>query len=1323
MHRMETLKRHLPFSGPDGLLELKKIAVRFEEKTYAAATSQSDYLKKISLKMLTVETKSQNPMANSSQSNAANNSQNSQDPASQSMQSQLQNQVQPLPTPMVSNQSQARQQLLSQNISNNIASSGGPNSATLTSALPPGGMSQGTMPNVACQNPNMQNIQNMSNVTSNAVGNSMGQGVPSNIFANSQRQIPGRQQQVVPQEQQQQSQNSQQYQYNQQLQHHLMKQKTQQGSNTQSLMQSQILQQQQQQQQNLLQSTQLQSSQHAIMQPSLRQSSASSTLQQNQQSSLQPSSQSMLQQQSQSVLRQHQQQSQQPSMMHQQQNSMPQHPLLPTQQPQPQQLSGQPNTANMQQNQLNGQQHSVIDAQQSHQQQQRLMPQQNNISNLQQQKTISQQNNMHQHQSTAQQNNLPNIHPQNNLSGFQQQQMVGIQHGNSGLQTSQQTLMLQQSKVAAQQQMQQKMTNLLPNQAQQSQPSQQQMMSQIQSQPSQMQQGFQQTANPSQRDMQQRIQPAGSLLQQTTTVDQQKQLLQSQRIIPEVPLTSLDSSSHTGNANGGDWQEEIYQKIKSMNEMYFPELNECYHRIAGKLQQHGSLPQGPQQPENHQLDKFRIFKVMLERLILFLRTKKNELQPNHKEKVVVAQKQILNFLNSNRPQKPVSSMQQGQVSQSQMHAMQQSQQPQPQISQIHTHENQMSSQMQPMNVQGPVATTQQNNLGNLQHNTSSSISNVPNSCQNMIDALQPGSNIDPGQGNGINSVQQVAMSSVQQNPVSGQQQMNINSISSQGGLTTLQSNVNPLQASTNILQSQHVKQEQQMFSAQQFNQFQQRKMQQQYMQRQQVMQQQQQQHQTAPHQSAQQMVHLNQMNDTNDVKMRQQIGGKSVVIQQPHSSGQRPTYHHQQMNAGAPFSISSPQVLQAASSQIGYHPSPQLDQQNLLISHTKASTPLQSANSPFIVPSPSTSMAPSPMPGDSEKLNSGVSLLSNAGNNLLHPITGPSVTAQSLAIGTPGISASPLLAEFTSPDSHGVASTIVSGNSIVVEQPLDRLIKVVKSMSPKALSASVSDISSVVSMVDRVSGSAPGNGSRATVGEDLVAMTKCRLQARSFFAPDGPCGTKRMRRYTSAVPSSVVSSTGSVNDSLRHFNGCESDGESTGASSIKRPRFEANHALEEELREINQRLIDTVVYISEDDIDPTVVAAAGEGGEGIIVKCSFSAVALSPNLKSQYSSAQMSPIQPLRLLIPSNYPNCSPILLDKFPVEVSKEYEDLWIKTKSRFSISLRALAQPMSLGEMARTWDICARSVISEYAQRSGGGSFSSKYGTWENNNCLSAA
>ncbi|PON41803.1 Coactivator CBP, KIX domain containing protein [Parasponia andersonii] len=57
---MNAVKKNLPFTGEEGLHELKKIAERFEEKVYVAATSQSDYLGKLSLKMFTMETMSQN---------------------------------------------------------------------------------------------------------------------------------------------------------------------------------------------------------------------------------------------------------------------------------------------------------------------------------------------------------------------------------------------------------------------------------------------------------------------------------------------------------------------------------------------------------------------------------------------------------------------------------------------------------------------------------------------------------------------------------------------------------------------------------------------------------------------------------------------------------------------------------------------------------------------------------------------------------------------------------------------------------------------------------------------------------------------------------------------------------------------------------------------------------------------------------------------------------------------------------------------------------------------------------------------------------------
>ncbi|KAM7256370.1 hypothetical protein ACFE04_012111 [Oxalis oulophora] len=70
---LETLKKHLPFSGQEGLNELRKIAVKFEEKIYAAATSQSDYLRKISHKMITFETRSETN-GNAMLTNSAGNS-------------------------------------------------------------------------------------------------------------------------------------------------------------------------------------------------------------------------------------------------------------------------------------------------------------------------------------------------------------------------------------------------------------------------------------------------------------------------------------------------------------------------------------------------------------------------------------------------------------------------------------------------------------------------------------------------------------------------------------------------------------------------------------------------------------------------------------------------------------------------------------------------------------------------------------------------------------------------------------------------------------------------------------------------------------------------------------------------------------------------------------------------------------------------------------------------------------------------------------------------------------------------------------------------
>ncbi|KAK4252941.1 hypothetical protein QN277_011066 [Acacia crassicarpa] len=267
---METLKRHIPFSGQEGLHELRNIAQRFEEKIYTAATSQPDYLRKISLKMLTMETKSHNNMNNNNPMPSNPGGPSNQPTDAGLLQPHVQNPGQSHPMPLP-NQPQSHQQILPQNIQNNMAPQ-----SNLSSAA---NIGQTPMQNLA-QNSNMQNMPGQ-----NLVGTTISQNSNmQNMFTGSQRQMPGRQQVVGQQK-------PQQYLYQQQQ---LLKQKFQ---HSHSLMQQQQLQQQLQQQQqqpqlqqNLLQPNQLQSNQQSVMQtssviqPSVMPTPSLSGLQQNQQS-------------------------------------------------------------------------------------------------------------------------------------------------------------------------------------------------------------------------------------------------------------------------------------------------------------------------------------------------------------------------------------------------------------------------------------------------------------------------------------------------------------------------------------------------------------------------------------------------------------------------------------------------------------------------------------------------------------------------------------------------------------------------------------------------------------------------------------------------------------------------------------------------------------------------------------------------------------------------------------------------------------------------------------------------------------------------------
>ncbi|KAJ3693119.1 hypothetical protein LUZ60_012214 [Juncus effusus] len=771
--------------------------------------------------------------------------------------------------------------------------------------------------------------------------------------------------------------------------------------------------------------------------------------------------------------------------------------------------------------------------------------------------------------------------------------------------------------------------------------------------------------------------------------EQQKQFMQQQqqRVIQDVASSpaSMDSTAQTGPNELA--VEEVYQKLKTMKETYFNDLREIYQRLSMKLNQIDPALMGePKVAE--QIEKMKNFKNALERFLNILQLNKStlQLQVNMKEKLNMYEKQIMNILASHKK------------------TPQQSQQAPAQQSQIPPAQQQLLPAQQPDLPAQQFVPSQQIENNQMQQGNNFNMQNdqiQPNNNFNTMNGMNPPQTVGTGSGTGT------IMSSHNNMMSQQQQQQNLNFKQQQEATVQqriIQQNQIKQRHMQQILQKQLLQQQQQ----------------QQHLPLQQQIQQQQKQQQNINTNNSQPSQIPGQLNTDSssltDIKPRLKPGTNNPYQQPlyPGTMNSRTSYFHPQLKPGT----SSPQIQSSLS------PSPQVDQVKLERAHLHT-------NSPQNVPSPL-------IPDETKPV-------SNLHTNNSSPLvqtgqTGqvPSQSVQSIAVGTPGISASPLLAEFTSPETHGNnISTQVNVKSTVAETPIERLAKALRAASNSSLHSSlrsaITDIGSVVSMVDRVAGSAPGNGSRAAIGDDLVAMTKCRMQAKHLPAPpdghsgQGPVG-KKMKRDTSAMPlnndnNNNEEANGSGMEGANGsgvVDGVEVESDAT-SSTVRAHKNEMNHGLMEEIKEINSRLIDTELTLTESSTASSAsTTASSASSEGTVIKCIYTAVAISPGLRSHFASSQLSPILPLRLLVPSSYPKCSPIILDKLPEEQSRDFDDLSTKARSRLSASLRSLSQPLDLKEIAKTWDDCARNVILEYAMRIGGGSFSSGFGTWQN--CVGA-
>ncbi|KAJ1412302.1 putative mediator of RNA polymerase II transcription subunit [Sesbania bispinosa] len=294
------------------------------------------------------------------------------------------------------------------------------------------------------------------------------------------------------------------------------------------------------------------------------------------------------------------------------------------------------------------------------------------------------------------------------------------------------------------------------------------------------------------------------------------------------------------------------------------------------------------------------------------------------------------------------------------------------------------------------------------------------------------------------------------------------------------------------------------------------------------------------------------------------------------------------------------------------------------------------------------------------------------------------------------------------------------------------LIKVLTSMSPEALTASIGEVRELVHLYDvsQLIGGPPKIEEQKNMLQLIYGPPKMEEQPGLILEgrvtpPKSEIGTishlillhacsqaRHIMTYNNFV---IIGRKMSRNITAMSFDAGEPNLNSF-TSKVKHPRVEENIALLEEIKEINNLLLDTQVVIGEKDNIGSTAGGYAKQSEGLVVKFMFNAITVNQDLISRYGTDKKSIINPLWLLVPSNYPFSSPVILDDKPWEASSEdLKDLTVKAKAKLKFSFRSLNQPWSLKDIALSWERCAREAITEYAHAFGGGTFTSKYGGWE--------
>ncbi|KAK2407556.1 mediator of RNA polymerase II transcription subunit 15a [Trifolium repens] len=340
------------------------------------------------------------------------------------------------------------------------------------------------------------------------------------------------------------------------------------------------------------------------------------------------------------------------------------------------------------------------------------------------------------------------------------------------------------------------------------------------------------------------------------------------------------------------------------------------------------------------------------------------------------------------------------------------------------------------------------------------------------------------------------------------------------------------------------------------------------------------------------------------------------------------------------------------------------------------------------------------MPIDSSPSSINQPSISKGSDNAVEQQTNIALEGFGESINSPEISATEAFGAGSKSNTQRISPLIKESNNqnqvsrkptLDSEEPspaMQRLIKVLTSISPEALRAAVGEIKEVVHSNDEV--------------VDELGLT-------TF-----PEGYKKPRSFV-ATAFDTSSICGSMLDGFNQFTETAESNLDSFTMKGKPPKTVENQNLLGEIKEINNRLFDCEVVIAEKENVESAVGLAAEQSEGLLVKIMYNAVTINQNLVSKFTSDKKSLMKPLRLLIPASYPSSSLVILDELPLKVSDDLRALFERAKAKLKLNLQSINVPWLIKDVARAWEHCARESILEYAVANGGGTFTSMHRGWE--------